>query len=154
MRLAFDIGEYGQNLLRMPSILQAGCDRLMCVDGLLKLAEGIHTVTAPLEMHHKNEALVAWVYVGNPPITRPKASGAPSMRPYASEAKHGRPRGGEELGAKAASSPKAVGAALDATPALKAKAAGTPKCVKLQAAPKTVMDSSMVPLNEISVAPD
>ncbi len=46
LKASFLRGEYGQNLLRKPSILQDCGSRKMCPDGLLKLADGKHTIVA------------------------------------------------------------------------------------------------------------
>ena len=46
LKATFELGEYGQNLLRMPSILHVHGQNLKCKDGKLKLADGKHTIEA------------------------------------------------------------------------------------------------------------
>ena len=46
LKATFELGEYGQNLLRKLSILHVHGQNLKCKDGKLKLADGKHTIEA------------------------------------------------------------------------------------------------------------
>ena len=65
LKSCFENGEYGQNLLRKPSILHFAGQNLMCQDGLLKLADGKHTVRALQELKEALEANNALEASGN-----------------------------------------------------------------------------------------
>ena len=47
LKAAFLQGEYGQNLLRKPSLLMYIGQPVLCADGLLKIADGNHTLSRP-----------------------------------------------------------------------------------------------------------
>lgn len=59
MTEAFVNGEYGQNLLKKPSLLSVAGSRLQCADGHFKLADGKQTFTALRELKAKFDALGA-----------------------------------------------------------------------------------------------
>ena len=65
LKATFELGEYGQNLLRMPSILHVHGQNLKCKDGKLKLADGKHTIEAlnnskPSSTHRWPQEQVRW----------------------------------------------------------------------------------------------
>ena len=59
LKATFEAGEYGQNLLRKPSILHAHGQNLKCKDGKLKLADGKHTIEALKQLKAIFDAQVA-----------------------------------------------------------------------------------------------
>ena len=73
LQTIFEGGEYGMNLLRKPSILAQAGQPLRCSDGLLKLADGKHSIQAllmlrassqPSKLEEYSEALVNALTVG------------------------------------------------------------------------------------------
>ena len=56
LKACFERGEYGQNLLRKPSVLQFAGGKLKCKDGLLRLADGKNTVRALQELKQAHDA--------------------------------------------------------------------------------------------------
>lgn len=56
LKAAFERGEFGQNLLRRPSVVQFGGARLLCADGGMRLVDGKQTVVALKEMLAVREA--------------------------------------------------------------------------------------------------
>ena len=59
LKASFEHGEYGQNLLRKPSILHVHGQNLRCKDGKLKLADGKHTIEALKQLKAIFDAQVA-----------------------------------------------------------------------------------------------
>jgi len=59
LKRAFVGGEYGQNLLKKPSLLQVAGMRLTCKDGGLRLADGKQTLVALQELKAAYDALAA-----------------------------------------------------------------------------------------------
>ena len=51
LKAAFRRGEYGQNLLRKPSVVEVSGHRVLCTDGGMWLLDGKHTAVALKEMH-------------------------------------------------------------------------------------------------------
>jgi hypothetical protein len=53
LKASFERGEYGQNLLRKPTLINHVGQPILCTDGLLKIADGKHTFQALMELQEK-----------------------------------------------------------------------------------------------------